>query len=70
MESAEIIFSVKECKEEGGFIAEAMGHGIVTQGESWEELKEMIVDAIQCHFDDKKQRTALLRLVKEEIIAA
>ena len=47
----EVIFEVHEA-EEGGYYAAAVGHDIITQGDSWEELKLMAQDAVLCHFDD------------------
>lgn len=46
----EIIFSV-ESSDEGGFIAKALGFSIFTEGETFQELKENIIDAVKCHFD-------------------
>ena len=46
----EIIFLVEEA-DEGGYIAKALGESIITQSETLTELKEMIKDAVKCHFD-------------------
>jgi predicted RNase H-like HicB family nuclease len=48
----EIIFEVREDEIDGGFVATALGHAIVTQGETVEELREMVRDAVHCHFGD------------------
>jgi predicted RNase H-like HicB family nuclease len=48
----EIIFEVREDEVEGGFVATALGHAIATQGETVEELREMVRDAVRCHFGD------------------
>jgi predicted RNase H-like HicB family nuclease len=47
----EVVFEVHEA-EEGGYYAAAIGYDIITQGDSWEELKLMAQDAVLCHFDD------------------
>lgn len=47
----ELIFLIEEA-EEGGFTAKALGEGIFTEGETMEELKENIKEAVACHFDD------------------
>lgn len=47
----EIIFEFHEA-EEGGYYAAAVGHDIITQGDSWEKFKAMAQDAVLCHFDD------------------
>ena len=49
----EIIFEVKEAPE-GGYDATAVGHSVFTQGEDWDDLKEMVRDAVLCHFDDRE----------------
>ena len=36
----------------GGFVGTALGHGIATQGETVGELREMVRDAVRCHFGD------------------
>ena len=47
---SEIIFVV-ENSDEGGYTAKALGYSIYTEGETLDELKENIKDAIKCHFD-------------------
>ena len=51
MNRNEIIFEVTEAAE-GGYDARALGHGVFTQGEDWDDLKEMVRDAVRCHFGD------------------
>jgi hypothetical protein len=48
----EVIFDVQEDEVGGGFVASAVGHSIVTQAESREELRAMVRDAVNCHFGD------------------
>ena len=58
----EVVLEVHEA-EEGGYYAAAVGHDIITQGDSWEELKAMAQDAVLCHFDDDAALSTLrLRL--------
>jgi len=69
MRPAEIIFEVTEAPE-GGFIARALGHSIFTQGDDWNDLKEMTRDAVLCHFEeDHAPRVIRLHLVREEAVA-
>ena len=69
MRPMEIIFEVTEAVE-GGYDARALGHGIHTQGESWDALKAMVQDAVLCHFDDGcAPRVIRLHLVKQEVLA-
>ena len=66
----EIIFLVED-DPEGGYVARAIGESIFTQGETLEELREMVRDAVQCHFE-VEQRPKLIRLhiVRDEVIAS
>ncbi|MHC1726717.1 MAG: 2-oxoisovalerate dehydrogenase [Syntrophobacteraceae bacterium] len=68
--TTEIIFIVEESVE-GGFEAKALSHSIYTEADTLEEIRSMIKDAVQCHFDEK-DRPKLIRLhiVKDEVIAA
>lgn len=60
MSETEIIFAVQESPE-GGFEAHALGQSIFTQAETMEELKEMVRDAVRCHFDEES-RPFVIRL--------
>lgn len=48
----EIVFLVEEA-EEGGYTARALGESIFTEGDSMQELRDNIQDALDCHFDDE-----------------
>jgi hypothetical protein len=70
MADQEIIFSVEEAPE-GGYTARALGHAIFTQGETIEELRQMVRDAVNCHFEkENKPRLIRLHMVKDEVIVA
>ena len=65
----EIIFIVTE-PPEGGYAAEALGHSIFTIANTWEELNEMVRDAVVCHFEeDARPKIIRLHFVREELIA-
>lgn len=69
MRTAEIIFEVTE-SDDGGYEARALGHSIFTQGENWNDLKEMARDAVLCHFEeDTAPRVIRLHLIRDEAIA-
>ncbi len=69
MNSNEIIFEVTEAPE-GGYDARALGHAIFTQGDDWDDLKDMVRDAVRCHFDDGAVPGVVrLHLVRDEAIA-
>lgn len=65
----ELIFEVRDA-EEGGFNARALGHAIFTQAESWEELRQNVVEAASLHFEDALEQPRLIQLqyVKDELI--
>ena len=66
----EIIFDVREDEADGGYVASALGYGIHTQGETLEELRGMVKDAVDCYFDETMQRPAIIRLhfVRDEVL--
>lgn len=67
--SAEIIFTVEE-DPEGGYVAQALGHSIVSQADSMEELRQMVRDAVRCHFDGENMpRVIRLHMVREEVFS-
>lgn len=71
--SSEIIFEVREDEVDGGYVARALGHSIFTQADSVEELREMVKDAVACHFGgeaDQTNRPKIIRLhfVRDEVL--
>ncbi len=64
----EIIFLVEEAPE-GGYTARALGHSIYTEGDTWEQLKEAVQEAVRCHFEEGQQPKIIrLHSVKEEVV--
>jgi hypothetical protein len=64
----EIIFLVEEAVE-GGYIAKALGESIVTEGDSIEEIKVNVKEAVECHFDEADiPKIIRLHIVKDELI--
>jgi len=70
MNANEIIFTVAEAAE-GGYEARALGHPIFTQADTISDLRQMVRDAVNCHFDGEA-KPAVIRLhwVKDEVIPA
>ncbi len=66
----EIIFLVYESPE-GGYEAHALNESIYTEADTLAELREMVRDAVACHFEEG-QRPKIIRLhfVREEVLAA
>lgn len=66
----ELIFLVQEAPE-GGFTARALGESIFTEADDLDNLREMVRDAVRCHFDEGKgPRVIRLHFVREEVFAA
>ena len=65
----EVIFMVEEAPD-GGYIARALGYSIFTEAESLGELREEVVDAVRCHFDEAdRPRVVRLHFVKDEVLS-
>jgi hypothetical protein len=69
-EMDELIFLVEDALE-GGYTARALGVSIFTEADDLNSLRELVRDAVRCHFDEG-QGPKLIRLhfVREEVIAA
>ena len=67
---SEILFLVSDSPE-GGFEARALGHSVYTEADTLDELRQMVRDAVSCHFEET-ERPAVIRLhfVREEVLAA
>jgi len=66
----ELIFLVEDAPE-GGYTARALGQSIFTEADDLESLREMVRDAVRCHFDEGQgPRVIRLHFVREEVIAA
>ncbi len=67
----EIVFLVED-DPEGGYTARALNESIFTQADDLKTLRDMVRDAVHCHFLDKHARPKLIRLhiVREEVIAS
>jgi predicted RNase H-like HicB family nuclease len=63
----DLIFEVTE--EDGGFVAKCLTESIVTQADSWEELRENAKDAVRGYFyDSPLPRHIHLRFRRNEVI--
>ena len=65
----ELIFEIRDA-EEGGYCARALGHAIFTEADSWEELRNNVLEAVSLHFEDRDLRPRIVQLhyVKDELI--
>ena len=70
----EIVFQVEKDLEDGGYIAEAYttnNEHIITQADTIDELKEMIKDALECHFEDPSEipHKVIMKFIRQEVFA-
>ncbi len=67
----EIVFLVED-DPDGGYTARALGESIFTQADDLKTLREMVRDAVHCHYLDPQSRPRLIRLhiVRDEVIAS
>lgn len=65
----ELIFLVEDAPE-GGYTARALGEDIVTEGDDLDDLRDMVRDAVRCHFDEGEAPGVIrLHFVREEVFA-
>ncbi len=71
---SEIIFEVEQDEVDGGYVATALGHAIVTEADNLEQLRAMVKDAVRCHFGDglpgPMPKMIRLHFVRDEVLAA
>jgi hypothetical protein len=68
----EILFVIEESPE-GGYTPHAVQASITTEADTLDELREMVRDAVRCHFDDndaERPQAIRLHFVYDEVIAA
>jgi hypothetical protein len=66
----EIVFVVEEAPE-GGYTARALGQPIFTEGDSVEDVRVAVVDAVRCHFDEGSAPTVIrLHFIRDELLTA
>lgn len=64
----EIIFEVQESAE-GGYEARALSAAIFTEADSLDDLRGMVRDAVDCHFEEgDRPRIIRLHFVRDEVI--
>jgi len=64
----ELIFVVTP-DPDGGFCAAAVGEGIFTQGDTWEELCAMVLDATKCHSIESTPPATVRLILREQVLA-
>lgn len=65
-----LVFEVSQ-EADGGYCAECLTEDIFTQGDTWEELRENVRDAVGAFFFDRPAPSSIrLHLVRDEILSA
>jgi len=66
----ELVFDVTQ-EEDGGFCAECLSEDIFTQGDTWEELRKNVREAVNGFFFDQPatKRRIRLHLVRDEVLS-
>lgn len=65
----EIVFSVTQ-ESDGGYVAECLSHDIVTQSDTWDELRASVHEAATAYFFDQAMPGQIrLHLVRDEVLA-
>ena len=65
----ELVFEITQ-EADGGFVAEALGESIITQADTWEELRANVREAVVAfYFDRPIPQRLRLHLVRDEVLA-
>jgi len=67
----EIIFEVREDESDGGYTASALRVGIHTQGDTLDELRANVREAVDCYYDEDMTAPKIIRVhfVRDEVLA-
>jgi predicted RNase H-like HicB family nuclease len=66
---SELVFEVTQ-EADGGYIAEALGENIVTEADTWEQLRANVKEAVEAYyFEEPKPAYLRLHLRKDEVLA-
>ena len=64
----EVVFEVSQ-EPDGGFVAECLNEDIITQGDSREELRSNVTEAVSAfYFDSTLPSKIRLHLVRDELL--
>jgi len=66
---SDLVFELTQ-EADGGYVAECRTENIVTQGDTWEELRTNVEGAVEGYFfDGPKPRSIRLHLVRDEVLS-
>jgi predicted RNase H-like HicB family nuclease len=65
----ELVFEVTQ-EADGGYVAECLTEDILTQGDTWEELRANATEAVRAYFFDSEPPERIrLHLVRDEVVS-
>jgi hypothetical protein len=65
--SNELVFEVLQ-EQDGGFVAECLSESIITEADSWDELRKNVTEAVSAFFfDGTPPARVRLHLVRDEV---
>ena len=65
----ELVFEIVQ-ESDGGYCAECLTENIFTQGDSWEELRQNVREAVTAIFFDRPAPASIrLHLVRDEVLS-
>jgi len=65
--SSELVFEVLQ-EQDGGFVAECLSESIITEADTWEELRKNVTEAVSAFFfDGAPPARVRLHLVRDEL---
>jgi len=63
-----IVFNVTQ-EGDGGYVAECLSHDIFTEGDTWDDLRNNVREAVSGYFFDRPKPAAIrLHLVRDELL--
>jgi predicted RNase H-like HicB family nuclease len=68
----ELVFEVTQ-ESDGGYCAECLTESIVTEANTWDELRANVREAVRGYYFDQPEKLTLsirLHLVRDEVLAA
>ena len=64
----ELVFDITQ-ETDGGYVAECLTEAIVTQADTWTELRDNVLEAINAFYTDSpKPPSVRLHLVRDEVL--
>ena len=64
----ELVFEVTQ-EADGGFVAEALGESIFSEGDTWDALRANVQEAVKAFYFDRPAPARLrLHLVRDEVV--